>query len=198
MSKYLGPIHNWLYEKIKLQDNFNEYIISSISNDELTNKVHLKYSALSTKELVDQINTENIHAWLQEKVDYVEYKFAYIISIVINENITNIDKLKNIAFQFGKNLTLNNSSSSKDIYNSLNDLLLDGMPCDNVNTILSEDKSELLLRQNINIHSKYFNSFSLDIEVYNIIRLKLIEGILSNTDYLFNIISDDIFEIKKR
>lgn len=198
MSKYLGPIHNWLYEKIKIQDNFNEFIISSISNDALTNKVHLKYSALSTKPLVDQINTENIHGWLQEKVDYVEYKFAYIISIIISEDITNIDELKNIAFQFGKDLPINKFSSSKDIYNSLNDLLLDGMPCDNVNTILSEDKSELLLRQNINIHSKYFNSFSLDIEVYNIIRLKLIEGILSNTDYLFNIISDDIFEIKKR
>lgn len=69
MSENLGPIHYMMYEKIKFQDKITSYLL-----DGKTDKVDEIARAVENKPLDQLIDTDNIHGWLDSKIDVVEKK----------------------------------------------------------------------------------------------------------------------------
>ena len=62
MSAFLGPIHFWLYRKIKLQQNLADYILdnSNISSkDNLRSEANKLFGEPETRELEDVIEESN-------------------------------------------------------------------------------------------------------------------------------------------
>ena len=68
MSLFLGPVHFWLYDKIKNQ----EALTSSIAE-------HFDKGAEYTKQLLpleEGIDEGNIHGWLQSQITDAETRYA--------------------------------------------------------------------------------------------------------------------------
>ncbi|MFR1138908.1 MAG: hypothetical protein ACLSDN_07985, partial [Anaerococcus vaginalis] len=74
MSEFLGPIHYMMYEKIKFQDKITDFLL-----DGKTEEIDEKIKPVSTDNLENLIDQENIHGWLDSKIDVVENRLAYAI-----------------------------------------------------------------------------------------------------------------------
>ncbi|WP_311481390.1 hypothetical protein [uncultured Anaerococcus sp.] len=147
MSKTLGPIHYLMYEKIKFQDKITDYLLDGDFSQ-------IKYEPVSTKPLEEILDQENIHGYLQEKIDIVESRLAQALSLCKNPG----DKLFKLGQECGKGKDF---SSFDQIFTDLNYYLLDGMPCDQgLSAVL--DGGSLYLITNNNLHKKYQDAIDLE------------------------------------
>ncbi|MDY3006130.1 hypothetical protein [Anaerococcus porci] len=147
MSEFLGPIHYMMYDKIKFQDEITNYLL-----DGNTEKLDKQIKAVSRESLDTLIDQENIHGWLDSKIDVVENRLAYAIK--------NSDNAKGKLFEFGKKKAKDKCFDNfNDIFSDLNMYLLDGMPCDNGLSASIDKNGDLFLITNVNCHEKYFKNF---------------------------------------
>lgn len=145
MSENLGPIHYMMYEKIKFQDDITNYLLE---ND--TSKVDKLNEPVSREPLENLIDQDNIHGWLDSKIDVVENRLNYALN--------NSKNTKEKMYEFGKeNAKGKNFDDFNSVFSDLNMLLLDGMPCDRGLSAQIDDKGDLYLITNTNLHSKYEN-----------------------------------------
>ncbi len=145
MSENLGPIHYMMYDKIKFQDEITNYLLEGD-----TSKVDKINKPVSKEPLENLIDQDNIHGWLDSKIDVVENRLNYAL------NHSNNTKEK--MYEFGKiNAKGKDFSNFNTLFTDLNMLLLDGMPCDRGLSAQVDEKGDLYLITNTNLHSKYEN-----------------------------------------
>ena len=145
MSENLGPIHYMMYDKIKFQDKITAYLLD---ND--TSEVDKIANAVSKNPLEELIDQDNIHGWLDSKIDVVEKRLNYALKHSNNP--------KEKMFEFGKKIGQDkNFDDFNQIFTDLNMYLLDGMPCDNGLSAQVDEIGDLYLITNTNLHTKYEN-----------------------------------------
>ena len=66
MSAFLGPIHFWLYNKIRFQEGLSDRILSHAKEQSWKNAgiIAGKYEISELKPLEELIDLRNIHGWL--------------------------------------------------------------------------------------------------------------------------------------
>lgn len=194
MSLTLGHIHYWLFNKILFQNKLNNYLENYIGDLDLSST----FPKLGNKALELQIDTSNIHGWLQDKITIEEDRFAYIISILLNKENLDIDDINKLLYSFGKDNSIDKLSSINDLYTEVFNLLLDGMPCDRAVAIIENNEDSLKFKYNLDLHSDYFKKYSLDSNLYYELRTDLINGLLCKNDFSIRNYSDNIYIIEKR
>lgn len=147
MSKTLGPIHYMMYEKIKFQDKITDYLMDGHIQD-------IKPNPVSTKPLEEILDQENIHGYLQEKIDIVETRLAKALKLAKDPD----EKLYNLGQECSKSKDF---SSFEQVFRDLNTYLLDGMPCDQGLSAMVDEDSLYLITNN-NLHSKYDEEIDLE------------------------------------
>lgn len=203
MSKFLGPIHFWLYNKINIQHNIVDKIISFTEvknlNLNLRNTLTKKYGEAEMKPLEEVIDVTNIHGWLQGKVSLEEYRLADAVTSILAENPSMLEDLKTIFFNMGKSVSrLNENSSLAEIYKAINDTLLDGMPCDRANELISQEENELVWKRNVCVHRSYWDEVNGDIDIYYLLRDEFIKGLLENVNVTYEKVDDVTSKISRR
>lgn len=201
MSAFLGPIHFWLYNKIKIQNEIVEEILDYSENNLSNNMRENFYTKFSDNELkpLDQvIDVTNIHGWLQERVNQVESKLAYAVTELTKNSIGEFDVLKDIFKSKGAEVSiLDNDSSLEEVYKAINDTLLDGMPCDHANSVILHADNEIVWKRNVCVHQKYWDEVEGDIKDFYRLRDEFIEGLLSETDVKFEKLDETTSKISK-
>lgn len=212
MSAFLGPIHYWLYDKIKLQNNMVEAVIlfaenKNVSND-LSSKLDNQYGTIDLRPLEEQIDISNIHGWLQECVSTVEYRLAYAVTTLLkndsqkkedSENSSkNLEELKEIFRTLGeKESGLNKDATVSEAYKCLNDTLLDGMPCDHANVLVSQKDHEIVWKRSLCVHERYWSEVGGEINNYYILREEYIKGLLAQANITFEKLDETTSRIAK-
>ena len=201
MSSFLGPIHNWLFNKIKFQDELVQYIVGFIykkdSQIPLLAQMDQRYGVLETGELADIIDESNIHGWLQERITIVENRLAFLITMTTDEHPEIIMDINDAVYEFGKNHAVENGISVKEAYGYLDNLLLNGMPCDSVNEITNEDENSIAWVQTVDIHASYWQMIHGNVEYYYAIRENLVIGMLENSGISYQHSGEQSFELRK-
>lgn len=197
MSAFLGPIHYWLFSKIKLQDSFNKEILSSLGDESLKNDLHRRYGQLEEGELAEIIDETNIHGWLQERVSLVENHLAYLTIRLKEKEGENLEKICGLARAFGNTRAAKELKNPRDAYDYLENLLLNGMPCDRVNAIVAEEKDRLVWERTKEIHAVYWMSQGADVADYYKIRKAMIEGIFEDSHISFKETKEGRFVVEK-
>ncbi len=189
MSAFLGPIHYWLYRKIQLQESLTEAMLSTISSKEdliaLENKLNTVYGIVERRPLEQVIDNGNIHGWLQGQIGIAEKRFAAAVTEILMNAPTKIEKLKQVAYQLGLQNPLPTSSDAQGVYRALNDVLLEGMPCDHVNEILEQSSEHVLWHQTVDLHLPFWDAVGGKIENYYLLRGAFILGSLSGSGFSF-------------
>lgn len=201
MSTFLGPIHHWLYNKIKFQEDLNQCILGIVKEKgyqvPLLDQLDQRYGTLESGQLEDIIDESNIHGWLQERITVVENRLAYLITMITDEHPERIMDINESLYEFGKNHAAETGISVKEAYGFLDNLLLNGMPCDRVNEVTHEDENSIGWVQTIDIHAPYWQMIHGNIEYYYAIRESIIVGMLENSGISFNQTGEQSFELKK-
>ena len=201
MSTFLGPIHNWLFSKIKFQDELVQYITEFVHTKDyqisLLSQMDQRYGVLETGGLVDIIDESNIHGWLQDRITVVENRLAFLITMITDEHPERVMDINDAVYEFGKNHAVKNGIFVKEAYEYLDNLLLNGMPCDRVNDITNENENSITWVQTVDIHAPYWQMIHGNLEYYYAIRESLVVGMLENSGISYQQTGEQSFELKK-
>lgn len=201
MSAFLGPIHYWMYNKIKVQQDIVEDIVKLGEEvvPGLKEKLDSKYGVSETRPLEEVIDQSNIHGWLQANVTREEYKLADSITSMLEAKPEMMDKIKEVFYKNGNDLSEPISlEDASQAYKIISDSLLDGMPCDHANSVIEESQEKVIWKRNLCVHSDYWNEVNGDIKIYYVLREEFIKGALSGTPYVFEKIDEDTSVIKEK
>ena len=183
MSRFLGPIHHWLFSKVKLHEDLEQDIIQASKEnfgDKVNNIISInvdKYGDfLPNKPLEDMIDTDNIHGWLQKRISISEIREAGILKDLFDaygEEAINVVKTvyKEHGTACGKTATERGSlETAEDIYKTINNFLLNGMPCDNANNIVVSTDSLVEYKQVTCLHIGYWNEAGVNADTMYALR----------------------------
>ena len=202
MSAFLGPIHYWLYNKIQIQEEIvvllTEYAKEKKINENLMQSLNEEIGVIENKPLEEMIDTTNIHGWLQEKVTLVEKRMAKAVTEILKDSADNLEDLEKLVFNYGREThSLKEDATVNEAYELLNNVLLDGMPCDRVNELVSKEENEIVWKRNRCIHTIYWDSIQGDVKYYYILRDALVKGIVKESNITFERFSDIYCKLQK-
>lgn len=207
MSSYLAPIHTWVFNKIKLFEELEFTLVNAYEKKyggeirEMFNDYQDKYGKqLENKPVEDLIDTSNIHGWLQNQIDTVETRQAAFLTEVFNRYKTEaVDLALEIYSRHGSDCGVSSKSlysidTAPDIYKALNSFLLDGMPCDIVNTITVNNNDKIEWQNTRCLHRGYWESIKADIKVFYRLRFSWVKAFVktSNNDFTYNVYETEI------
>lgn len=198
MSAFLGPIHTWLFNKVLFQNQMVETIETlAKENGWLDESVNLnRYGQLEQGDLADIVDPNNIHGWLQERVSLVESKLAYLVTVLSDGHQERLDSIYEVIYELGKKNSIH-GKNAKEVFDTLETLLLNGMPCDRVNVLCEENEDKVVWRQTKEIHEKYWTMVGGSVEQFYFIRQYLIHGLLENSEFTYSTLENSHFEIKR-
>lgn len=205
MSAYLGPIHHWLYKKIKIQDKIVEDILFlAEDNYNLKYREYMdkEYGIIEKEPLEEIIEESNIHGWLQERIHIVEKRLAYLITNLLKEHAESYVEIKEIYKNTGlmeaQRILVNNEFTASELYKAaVNDSLLDGMPCDHVNSVKAQDDNNVSWKRNSDVHKEFWQAVDGDVANYHKLRDEYIKGFVANADATYENTNDSSFKISK-
>ncbi|MGB3368284.1 MAG: hypothetical protein WBA54_12390 [Acidaminobacteraceae bacterium] len=198
MSKFLAPIHFWLFDKINLHEamemDFRSKLIND-TNESLISTIKNEFGAvIGTTALEEIIDQGNIHGWLQAQITNAEKRQAFLITnLIATDKESTLKAANETYFEFGKSagekaLAEKSVSNTQDIYNQLNNHLLEGMPCDRVNSVSEVSDTHISWITSRCLHKDYWDQVGGDIHVYYELKSSFINGFLSglNTKFTYS------------
>ena len=178
MSMFLGPIHYWLYNKIGNQERLTAYIAGKAFERGWIQDVGSYTKELPELEAV--IDESNIHGWLHLQIADAEYRYAKLITDIKMQDV-NIDEVKSIAYNFGKDNAVSFETGAAGIYKYFEDFFVNGMPCDHVNMVIEKSEEQVAWEMLQDIHSDYWENE--DTTAYYELRKAVMDGMLEETKY---------------
>jgi len=178
MSAFLGPIHHWLYNKVQWHEELLDEIVEKGSSKEEKTNIYVEaskelYGEPERRKLTEVIDEGNIHGWLQKRIESLEYRMAYIITNLLDNDILTIEELEEIYRENGSKAykSLDKELESPEgMFKSIYDFLIDGMPCDRVNRPVEGDNNYFKWVKDQCLHTPYWEAVGGDIEIYNRLR----------------------------
>ncbi len=204
MSAFLGPIHYWLYGKIKLQEDLVDQVACLAKEqgladmaDTLTNK----YGQFDRSPLETIIDGNNIHGWLQDKVSRSEYKLAEGVTLLLGKDASLLGKLEAIFYAAGEEkaseLLQEEDLTLMRVYKAISDSLLDGMPCDRAVAIVKEEADEIVWKTIHCVHEHYWNEVGGEISHYYKLREAYLNGFAKALGLKFEVLDEKTYVIKR-
>jgi hypothetical protein len=159
MSAFIGPIHYWLYEKIRVVSQREACIyekaveMCGLKVEEVREQVWQIYGEpLPNDDLSEIIDPNNIHGWLQSQINIAESREAAFIKELLNMcGGTAHDLIERGFSEHGKlcgekakALGKYDVSTAPGIYKALNDYYLNGMPCDRADRVVNSQADSIL------------------------------------------------------
>lgn len=214
MSKFLAPIHDWLFNKIKVFEEIELKLISDLKTEQnidiqdIVLEKREKYGGLIPNEpLENLIDTNNIHGWLQEKINIIETRQSAIITESIEKYgekaLETIKKsYASIGEKYGKiaKETIK-ITDAPTMYKVLNNYILEGMPCDHVDSIVEEKEESIIWNTTTCLHKKYWDKVKGNVALYYDLREIFITNFVKNANpdfsYTFEILNENNSVIMK-
>lgn len=193
MSAFLGSIHFWLYNKIQFQENLIDELVAYVTAKGWSDKVD-QYVSTDRRKLDEVIDEANIHGWLQSRIHDAEGRYAALVLDAAGDDAEKFDALKEAARDFGAKQGLQ-AATAPEAFHRLDDLLLDGMPCDQVNRVRESDDARIAWDRTMDLHSEFWQGHG---DRYYALRQALVDGLLSATDYALESPAEGQYEIVKK
>lgn len=202
MSKFLAPIHFWLFNKVEIHEDLEKDLAEGFQakyGDKVTDIVDAnieKYGErVSDNKLDDIIDEGNIHGWLQSTIAVAETRQAAILDDLIKEYG---DEAIELATSIHKDHAVKNAIIAKatrpvdtpeEIYNTINDYILDGMPCDSAGSVSKSEADILEAKSNSCLHINYWNTAGLDADTMYDLRAEWTKAFVNelNPSFIYNV-----------
>lgn len=174
MSAFLGPIHYWLYNKILVGENMQKDLLvfaenKGIDTSSLKTRIYKEYGEPDFSYLEDVIDEGNIHGWLQNRINSLEYRLASIVTEFLNKDEVKLDEIENVFKENGRKTyeaAENKEDTASGLFKVIFDNLVEGMPCDRVNNVEEESNDEVIWTTTTCVHRKFWDDINGDVNNY--------------------------------
>ncbi len=175
MSAFLGKIHYWLYNKIQVEETILEEILNQAKSKgfdtvSFEKEITAKYGTATKGSLEDEINHDNIHGWLQDRITSVESRLASTVTTLLNNNTLTFEEIETIFENNAKSIATSVEAGNMEpssMFNLVYDYLLAGMPCDRVNAVEEASDVSVKWSTSIDIHIKYWELVGGNVENFH-------------------------------
>lgn len=211
MSLFLGKIHYWLFNKVLWFEGLEGEIIKlakdkGIDVEKLEAEINSKYGVKTpNKNLEDMIDTSNIHGWLQGKIHSAEGRMAAWTKVILENNQDYILDMRKVYENQGVNAANEAKESleninAETIFNSMNDYILDGMPCDRVNEVIDSSEESIMWKRRVCVHKNIWGNEGILVDVFYELREQWINAFVNtmNNDYEYVKLEDNIQSIRHK
>ena len=211
MSLFLGKIHYWLFNKVLWFEGLEGEIIKlakdkGIDVEKLEAEINSKYGVKTpNKNLEDMIDTSNIHGWLQGKIHSAEGRLAAWTKVILENNQDYILDMRKVYENQGVNAANEAKESleninAETIFNSMNDYILDGMPCDRVNEVIDSSEESIMWKRRVCVHKNIWENEGILVDVFYELREHWINAFVNtmNNDYEYVKLEDNIQYIRHK
>ncbi len=197
MSAVLGPIHQWMYNKVMTMEELIQAVIETANEKgwDIPGNDLSSYTKESFPALEEVIDLSNIHGSLSGMIDDVEGRFAALVTGLVKGQEDRIPVLEETAFLFGQKHAIAANGNLQDAFKGMNDLLLDGMPCDRALQITANEENRISFEMIMDLHARYWESCGGDRDVYYLLRKSEIRGMFEGSGCRFTDIGDGQYEI---
>ncbi len=181
MSLFLGKIHFWLFDKIKWFENLEEEVLKvakerNMPVDNWVSYANLNFGEKTPNKPLDEIIDENnIHGWLEARINSAEGRCAYYITNMLSGEKEIKKELIELYERQGK-INANECKGQIDgenileVYNSLNNYILDGMPCDRINEVLENSSEKIVWHMSRDLHERFWSEVRGDVAEFHNLR----------------------------
>lgn len=199
MKETLKPIHFVQYNRIRLQENLEKFLVEKFNLNDAFAEAQRLFGEISTDvSLEEQIDLDNIHGWLESHLVANEKRNALLLKEILTTN--DVESLKSAYSEYGNLLGLSqkdvDSLSGKDeVYGYASSILLDGMPCDRVNTLVDSDENKVEWHGQSDVHGKYLVEQGLEAKLFYSLRESFLDSVLKtkgNYTYVVNATDEKI------
>jgi hypothetical protein len=201
MSKFLGKIHYWLFNKIRyseeLENKIEKWALEEglLSTAEWKSEIVSRFGPTTGEEPLEKIiDQSNIHGWLQDKITRTESRMAAWITNILVESREYKKQLIDIFSKDGyeKGTAAKNIyevNSPMDVYKLINDYILEGMPCDAVDRPLVNAENKYSWISTVCIHGSNWEVVGGDVQhFYDLREAWLVSFVKAlDKDYSFNV-----------
>ena len=211
MSLFLGKIHYWLFNKVLWFEGLEGEIIKlakdkGIDVEKLEAEINSKYGVKTpNKNLEDMIDTSNIHGWLQGKIHSAEGRMAAWTKVILENNQDYILDMRKVYENQGVNAANEAKESleninAETIFNSMNDYILDGMPCDRVNEVIDSSEESIMWKRRVCVHKNLREKECILVDLFYELREHWINAFVNtmNNDYEYVKLEDNIQSIRHK
>lgn len=182
MSRFLGPIHLWLHNKITSQERLELAVIDHIAKAGYAVDAALESDQLYGSPTPDEvlevvIDPNNIHGWLQQRITQAETRFAHKITQLKAHHGDVISQLAETVYalegtSYAEMLKADNhwDGTLQAAQKLLHNYILEGMPCDQAGAITLNEEKQLQWQSNRCLHSQYWHAVSGDAQHHHVFR----------------------------
>lgn len=192
MSQFLAPIHTWLFNKIIVLENVEKNIVESVQDNSLKeahNELLEKFGDyIPDQPLETMIDESNIHGWLQDRITRAETRQAAFINKLLEASDKAAEGVANVYFQTGVETAkvLNTSiAEASEIFQALNNVLLEGMPCDRVNSVIEQNDDQITWKTSTCVHKNNWESQGVNVEYFYDFRAAFTKGFVESINSKF-------------
>jgi len=207
MSAFIGPIHYWLYGKIRLVGKREEAIYNKVSEvcgstvEELREQVWQMYGEpLPDVDLSELISHDNIHGWLQRQINIVESREAAFVKELLDTCGGAVQEIiEQTFYEQGKEAGENAKQQGKyelttapGIYKAINDYYLNGMPCDQGDMVVTSETGSVVWETGAWLQEQNWKRVGADAKIMTVLYRKWLTGFVSgaNAQYEFRQVQD--------
>lgn len=179
MSLVLGPIHYWMYGKIKTTEARESAIVSAFKAkygaeaDKILEQVYKKYPKPNTnKPLEELLANKSIHQGIQGLIVDVETREAGIVAAFCAKYNDAAKVAAGAAHKHGiicgkeaikgKGLSAADCSNTSKVFEVMGDYHSDGMPCDRGAQVVSESEKGTSWDHESCVHEPYWQNAGAD------------------------------------
>ena len=178
MSAFLGPIHSLMYQRVKnVHQIVNE--LAAFADEQDWGVSREDYVVNEFAPIEEVIDLSNIHDSLSGMVNHAEETYAAAIAMLLKEHPERLPMIENKLRQIGAATPIGGDLSGEQVCYRLQDILLDGMPCDRASEITLDENGNVQIVRRVDLHSGYFEAVGLDGALYEQLLQCYIEGLLS-------------------
>lgn len=204
MSLVLGPIHHWMYGKIKTTEGRESAIVSALKSkygaeaDKILEQVYKKYPKSSgNKPLEELLANKPIHQGIQSLIIEVETRESATIAAFCAKFSDAAKVAAEAAHKHGiscgkeaiknKGLSPADCSNTSKAFEVMGEYLCDGMPCDRGAQVVAESEKSTSWDHETCVHEPYWQETGADfLTMCNIVNEWIAgfgEGINSQIEY---------------
>ena len=182
MSAFLGPIHFRMYEKIQSQEKLTKVIANlAVEKGWMSAEETAAYVKEESRPLETIIDLANIHGWLLGKIEDAESRYAALVTKLLKQDAERLEDMKRAAFVFGAETAVEESRPGA-LFNAMDSLMLDGMPCDGACMVTDSSDESFAWELRLDVHRAFWREAGGDPANYFALRNEVVAGFLSKSD----------------
>lgn len=203
MSLFLGPIHYLMQSRVLFLEQQTDALKALALREgwlaeEALAAVDEFCPRAAEAPLETIIDTSNIHGWLSAAVEGAETRFATVVTLILAEHPERLAALEACLTAQGEAAAFPALEDCEDVWQMLQQRLLDGMPCDFPFQMTEEGPAAVrwVLRQCP--HERFFSEVPGGVATFYTLRTALVKGLLAASPSLsYRRLADGSFEIVK-